>query len=242
MTKAAERPLVDPTFYPVEDDMPQGMLYGLIIELLRPLVARWLDERGVRACVGADNFIYWVQHAPTICVAPDVYVMRDVDPGLAPGCWKLWEQGAPPSFALEVIGGDGRKDDVITPRRHDDLGTRELVIFDATSASGRPRFQVDRRDDEGRLALARHTDADRVRSRELGAWLRAVGAGDDLRLRLATGARGDTLVPTDAERADAERAARTREQAARERERAAREAAEAEVDRLRAEIERLRRG
>ncbi len=232
---AARRPLVDPTFYPVEDDMPEGMLHGLIVDQLRPLVARWLATRGVRACVGADNFIYWVQYAPTICVAPDLYVLPGVDPGLAPPCWKLWEQGAPPSFAVDVLSGVGRKDDTLSPLRYDEIGARELVIFDATwpSPSGRPRFQVYRRAKDGSFAIVRHTDGDRVRSRVLGCWLRAVGEGDALRLRIATGPRGDDLVPTDAERADAAEAARAAAEAAHA-------AADAEVARLRAEIARLR--
>ncbi|HEY2408924.1 MAG TPA: Uma2 family endonuclease, partial [Polyangiaceae bacterium] len=43
---------------------------------------------------------------------------------------------------------------------------------------------------------------DRVRSRELGCYLRAVGEGSALRLRIASGARGRTLfaTPEEAER------------------------------------------
>ena len=74
------------------------------------------------------------------------------------------------------------------------------------------------------------TDADRVRSAVLGCWLRAVGEGDTVRVRLATGLRGDDLVPSDAERAAAvDRSAQE--------ERRRREHAEAEIARLR---ERLR--
>jgi hypothetical protein len=59
----------------------------------------------------------------------------------------------------------------------------------------------------------------------LGCWLRSVGSGSALRIRLAEGSRGDALVPTEAEA-----------------ERAATEAARAENRRLRAELERVRRG
>lgn len=75
------------------------------------------------------------------------------------------------------------------------------------------------------------TDADRIRSRALGCHLRAVGEGTALRLRIASGARGDTLYRTDAERAEAEHARAEAESARAER-------AEAELGRLRAQLAR----
>ena len=43
-------------------------------------LARFLADRGERAFVGADQFIYWVQYEPTRAVAPDIYVLPGVDP------------------------------------------------------------------------------------------------------------------------------------------------------------------
>lgn len=241
MAKPAERPAVDPTFYPWHEKVGESTLQMRIVELLRPLLERWLAERGVRAFVGADQFIYWVQFAPRTTIAPDLYVMPGFDPDVSPKCWKLWEHGVAPSFALEVVSGLGVKDYTQSPAKYDEMGARELVIFDPRPASELewPRFQVYRRAKDGGFPLVRHTNGDRVPSRALGGWLRAVGDGGGVRLRLATGTRGEDLVPTDAEIAVRERATIEELRAAREVERGA---ADAEIARLRAEIERLRRG
>ncbi len=223
----------DPTIYPVVEKMGESSLHRFIVELLRPLLANVLAERGVKAFVGADQFIYYVQHAPTYCVAPDVYVMPGIDAGIDVGCWKTWEHGVVPSFALEVVSlNNPRKDTVQSPVRHADLGTKELVIFDPHHAGRRDashrvappnppsRWLVFRRVPRRGLIQVQASTADRVYSKTLRLWLRATGEGDDTRIRLAEGPEGDDLIPTPEER---ERAAL------------------AEIARLRAEIERLRR-
>jgi hypothetical protein len=63
------------------------------------------------------------------------------------------------------------------------------------------------------------SQADRVRSKELGVWLRQVGDGDDARVLPAFGKAGDELMPTPEER-----------------ERAGRERAELEIKRLQAAL------
>ena len=255
VSAAAKRPSTpDPTHYPVEDDVGEGIVHRLVADLLRALVERWLAQRGKPTFVGASQFVYWVQHEPTRSVAPDVYVLPGVAPGTDVKTWKVWETGVVPSFALEVVSSDVDKDYEHGPRRYDELGVRELVVFDPEydldppargSRNERCRWQVFRRVPRRGFVLVLRTNADRVRSKVLGAWLRVVGDGSALRVRLATDARGDLLLPTEAEaeRAakEAERAAKEAERAAREAERAGREAAEAEVAKLRAELEALRR-
>ena len=104
--------------------------------------------------------------------------------------------------------------------------------------------------------------ADRVESRYLGCALRVVSERGNVRLRLATGRQGETLVPTEAERLDAaegralteriaretlalqlqnERDARTEAEARAQAERDARTEAETALARALDEIERLRR-
>ncbi|MDI1445537.1 Uma2 family endonuclease [Polyangium sp. 6x1] len=255
----------DPTFYPVFDDMGESALQRLMTELLRPLIARFLAERGVQAFVGADQFIYWIKGNAKAVVAPDVYVMPGFPPDVAPRCWKVWQTGVAPSFALEIVAEEDENKDVSqSPQRHDELGTRELVVFDpyVDVRSGRTRFRVHRRDEEKKLVLVEATNADRIRSEVLGCVLRAVGGGDAMRLRLAVDAEGEELFPTEAEAAEganrkAEIAARKAEEAEREAEearkaelaaretldaeRVARRNLELELARMRAELERLRR-
>lgn len=95
-----------------------------ICELLRPLLERFLIERGQLAFVGADQFLYWRQHDPVSCVAPDLYVMPGVAPDTDVKAWKNWESGVVPAFALEVVAEDRRKDYERAPARHAELGTR----------------------------------------------------------------------------------------------------------------------
>jgi hypothetical protein len=115
--------------------------------------------------------------------------------------------------------------------RYGALGVPEVVLFDPSwEAHGRGYcWQVFRR--VGRRGLVRvdATRGDRVRSKALGCWLRAVGQGRDVRVRIALGSRGDAIVPTGEEA----------ERAAKEQERAAKEAALTRVRELEAQLRRL---
>ncbi|HEY4160355.1 MAG TPA: Uma2 family endonuclease [Polyangiaceae bacterium] len=218
----------DPTIYPVEEKVGEDLLQRWIVELLRPLLARWFDAQGIVALVGADQFIYYQQHNPIERVAPDVYVLPGVAPNTRVRSWKTWETSIVPSFALEIVSLNWGKDYLTSPARYGAMGVPEVIVFDpAPTGPERTRWQVFRRV-RGELRKVESSDADRVRSRALGCYLRAVGAEDTLRLRLATGPRGAVLFPTEdeAERAakEAERAAKEAERAAKEAERAAKEA------------------
>jgi Uma2 family endonuclease len=243
---AAQRVVVDdPTFYPATDDMGDPTLQIAISVLLLALVERWLASRGKPAFVCMNTFFYWKQFVRTECVAPDVYVLPGVSLSRRPPVWKVWETGKVPSFALEVVSSDVDKDYLESPPKYDRLGVKELVVFDPYHAASpdRVRWQVYRRVKNRGLVKVEATNADRVASRSLGCFLRAVGEGDDVRVRLGTGPGGDTLFPTaeeaqeraEADR-EAERAARERAEADRDADREVRERAEA--DRERAEADR----
>jgi hypothetical protein len=230
----------DPTIYPEEERVGEDMLQRWIMELLRPLLQWWLSSRGVRAFVGADQFIYWRQHDPHARLAPDVYVLPGVDPRTRVRTWKLWLDRVVPSFAFEVASQDWEKDYFEVPARYDELGVRELVVFDPEFAE-RPdgmRWQVFRRVGKRGLVRVEATQADRVRARSLGCWLRAVGEGRDVRVRIGVGAHGDELVPTAEEREATAEEREAAERAAKEAERAAKEAALRRVAALEAELRR----
>ena len=248
---AAQRPLPeDPTVYPVTDDMGDPTLQTFISFLLFSLLRRWFDARGKPIFVGANQFFYWKQFDASECLAPDVYLLPGVPQMVRVGAWKVWETGHVPSFAFEIVPSDVDKDYLVAPRKYDRLGVKELLVFDPDFAASpnRVRWQVFRRVKGRGLLRVEATNADRVRSRAIGCFLRAVGEGDEVRVRLATGPSGDTLFPTDEEaRAQAEaerteeRAARERAEAAQAEERAAREHAEAEIAKLRAELARTKK-
>jgi len=233
-TKGSRGP--DPTIYPVEEKVGEDILQRWIMELLRPLVDRWFRTRGIEAFVGADQFVYYRPHSPIERVSPDIFVLPGVRPDARVPSWKTWERGIVPSFALEIASKDWEKDYVEAPERYAAVGVSELIVFDPDPA-GHPEgiaWQVFRRVRNRPLTRIEVSQGDRVRSKVLGCFLRAVGEHESLRVRLGTGPRGDDLFPTgeESERAakEAERAAKEVERAAKEDERAAREAERAAKD------------
>jgi len=190
--------VVDPTIYPVDEKVGENSLHRWIVELLRPLVERWLRHRGVEAFVGADQFIYYRPHAPTERVSPDVYVLPGVRPNTHVSVWKTWERGIVPSFGLEVVSRYWEKDYVEAPERYAAAGIPELVVFDPwpDRHPDRVAWQHFRRIRNRPLTRVDVSGGDRMRVSALGCFLRAVGQGESLRLRVATGPRGDELFPT----------------------------------------------
>ncbi len=219
--------------------MAEHELQRLIAELLRPLIAQWLVAEGRVAHAGADQFFYWVEGDNGVRRAPDVYVVDGVPQDIpAVSSWKVWE-GHAPSFALEIVGDDWKKDYDEAPADYEAMGAKELVVFDpwATSRSRkRVRWQVWRRV-RGRLVRVEASQGDRVQSRALGCWLRAVSDKGKPCVRLATGARGDVLVPTAEERAESAKAEAARAAAEAERAAAEAERAKAEAESAKAEAE-----
>jgi Uma2 family endonuclease len=226
----------DPTIYPVEEKVGEDILQRWISELLRPLIERWFQQQNARAFVGADQFIYYGEHEPTLRVAPDIYVLPGVRPDTRVTSWKTWDKGIVPSFVLEIVSKDWEKDYVEAPEKYAAIGVPEVVIFDPMPArhSEGVTWQVFRRVGDRPLRRVEASQGDRLRSKALGCFLRVVGSGDGVRLRLGSGPRGDDLFPTaeEAERTAKEAAivAGDAERAAKESERAAKDAAVAARD------------
>ena len=207
----------DRTVYPVEERVGEDILQRWIVELLRPLIDRWLRERAETCFVGADQFLYFEQYNPGKRVAPDVYVLPNVASDTHVRSWKAWETKIVPSFALEIVSLDWEKDYIDAPQAHAELGTQELFIFDPLHTERRDgvRWQRYTRSPAGRFTLAQRTDDDRIASAVLGCLLRVVGFQQKQRLRLGLAPDGEVLFPTEAEA----------EEAAKEEERRAKEAA-----------------
>jgi hypothetical protein len=219
----------DRTVYPVEERLGEDIVQRWIVELLRPLIARWFAERGEPTFVGADQFVYYRQYDPLRRIAPDVYVMPGVAPDTPAKSWKLWEWQSVPSLAIEVVSQDWEKDYHEAPDKYGELGAQELIVFDPhhEERPERVRFQRFARPG-GKWQRVEHTNQERLRSEVLGAWLRSVDTGDQVLLRIATNPAGDELFPT------AEEAAEAREKA----ERRAKERALARVRELEEELKR----
>ena len=228
------KPLAARVEYPETDHMGEHETQFQIAVRLVPLVLAWLALKGVKAKVAGNQFWYFARGQPKRCRAPDLYVVWGVAPD-APdrATWKTWE-GHHPRFALEVVSDDWKKDYDEAPADYDALRVKELIVFDpgATARTRkRIRWQVYRRLRGRGLVRVFAGHGDRVESEVLACWIRLVDDNGNPRLRIGTGPHGDELLPTDAERADAERLAM-------EQERARADAAEAEIARLRALLSR----
>ncbi len=205
----------DPTIYPVSDDMGTSSFELFLRLLLLPLVRRWLAHQGRPCFVGADQFVYWERFNPSKCVAPDLYLCPALPPEALPDALKLWElgPGAVP-FALEVVSENKGKDYVVAPRKYEELGTKELVIYDPKyeHREGGWRWQVYRRKRRGGWKRPVVSNEDRVWSEYLAGWLRVVEVQQEPLLRLGMGQDGEELFPTqeeeDAQRLQAERQAK----------------------------------
>jgi hypothetical protein len=143
-------------------------------------VERWFAAKPGLTFVGADQFIYFKQFEPTRRIAPDVYVLPGVRPGLKIDSWKTWERGVVPSLVFEIVSQDYLKDYVDGPAAYAEVGVRELIIFDpeyASDPSERLRFQVYRRLPKRGLVRVDATNEDRVRSKVLGVLGARSGGG-----------------------------------------------------------------
>ncbi len=243
---AAGRRVPDPTIYPEEERLGEDILQRWIVEMLRPLLQRWLSSRRIVALVGADQFIYYRPHDAHARVSPDIYVLPGISPRRRVRSWKTWVDEVVPSFALEVVSHDWEKDYIEVIDRYDDLGIKELLVFDPDHRQNkqRVRWQVFRPVGKRGLVRIESTNDDRVRSKVLGCWLVAVGANGETRLRIGIGANGSEFFATaeEAERLEKEHERQSKEdaRAAAEHERLEKEAARADAASARALLEQER--
>jgi Uma2 family endonuclease len=203
VARASKERYREASYDPFEDDMGESSQQRFISELFRPEAEACMAERGAPTFVGADQYIGWDPDDGENVLAPDVYVLPGVEPGVDFEFWKVWQTGIVPSFALEIVSKRKKKDYTEVPPLYDELGVDELVIFDPRYKRRRReayRFQVYRRVEGRGFVRIEATNADRARSRTFGCWIRCVGEGERQRLRLARGLAGEDLVPTAAER------------------------------------------
>ena len=231
--------------YPESDDAVSETIKHAVqyAELLHMLRFVFRDRPDV--FVGGNNFIYYQEGDISQCFSPDAFVVLGARerPMEERGSFKIWEEGVPPSWVVELASKSTRKIDQ-GPKLHlyARLGIREYFLFDPLGTLLRPRLQGYRLQPDGNYVRLVGTE---LESEVLG--LRLIVRDGWLRLLdPATGA----LVPTQEEEHAArlrEREGRLREQearrvaeAARLREQETRRAVEEENVRLRAELARLR--
>jgi Uma2 family endonuclease len=219
-----------------EDDMGQSPEQSAIVNVFLGALKVRAEELGWNeAYVDFDQFFGWVPSEPLVRISPDAFVLRDPPPFPLPASWQVWRHGHhAPTFALEVVSQDWRKDYHEIPQKYAHLGVEELVIYDPAAADRQTRveervpIQLYWRAPDG-LFVCRYTGEGPVESSVLGVHLVIVRTETWSFLRLAYDPEGRHLVPTEVERAENARdeAARQRDEAARQRDEATRQRDEA---------------
>ena len=180
--------------------------------------------------VSGNLLLYYEEGDPTESVAPDVFVVRGVAKGWR-RVYKVWEEGRPPDWVLEISSRGTRWEDRTTKRGlYEVLGVAEYFLFDPLEEYLRPPLQGYRLT-AGRYQSIVPLPSGGLPSEALGLELH----WESGRLRLFDPASGRWLLtPAETE------AARQAAEAHLAQEAAARREVEVELARLRAELARLR--
>ena len=239
----------------VEDGMLQNPIIGDIASILR----LHFKPRADSVLVSGPTFILYDINDPNARIAPDCYVVFDVDAHAIVGhnSYRLWQWGKPPDFALEIASESTALNDLTAKRDiYARIGALEYWRFDPSGGELYGEPLAGERLVDGRYEpYPIHTDADGdiwAHSQALNLdfymrgnrfWVRDSATGEWLNfIEAEVEAHEVTKLAHDMERQahEATRLAYEAEVEARRRERQARLSAEAQVRELRAELDSRR--
>lgn len=207
--------------YPDSDGQPmaESTLHRRVMsDLIEALERRFEADPGV--WVGGNLLLYYVEGNPRFSVSPDV-LLAPVAKWDRP-IYKLWEEGQPPRFVIEVTSSTTRQEDLGKKKDlYQRLGVEEYILFDPLGDYLEPRLQGHRLQAGRYVQIPLQPDGSLL-SRVTGLILQPEGTN----LRLIDAETGERLLWI-AELRAAGRAAEERTQALEE-----------EVARLRAELAR----
>ena len=239
-------------YYPESDGQPMAeseLHQDWMIRIMDILRQRYLGEQ---VYVAGNMFLYYVEGSPEASVAPDVFVVRGINP-IRRKSYKLWVEKQPPNVVFETTSAATSNTDLeVKPEIYASIGVAEYFLYDPTAEYLKPSLQGRRLTRSGYISIRPNLEG-RLESQQLDITLELDGVDLVLRDRqtgkvLETGAeiakreaaknRREALRQRAAKQA-AKREAEARRQEA-QRERAAKEAAERESEARRQEAERER--
>lgn len=209
--------------YPESDGKPMGET-----DLHRNWMMRLYDMlhyhyRNEQVYIASDLLLYYEEGDVRKFIVPDIFVVKDSDPGFR-RTFRTWDEGRIPNTVIEVTSKSTRREDeLFKPYRYEMIGVRELFLYDPTGDYLTPRLHGYRLQSDG-YARIEPDSADVLESDELDLQF-SLQSGELILRDRSTG----HVLPTEAEA----------ERTARDAERTAREAAEAEVQQLREQLKRL---
>jgi len=223
-----------PLHFPESAEMPEHKIHLSLRTFLYQLLRFAL---GPGHSVGSEQLVYWLATNPRRCLAPDLFLKRDI-PDTMFGTWKTWHHGAP-DLAVEIVspseGGGLAWEEKLEGYR--EMGVGELVRFDPEAPEGARLRIWDRLEED---LVERVVTVDRAQCVTLG-WIWIVCPIEEcpVGLRLEE-ARGELVMSaSEVERAES-RKARAESQDARAESQDARarvQVLEEELAKLRAERE-----
>ena len=127
--------------YPESDGMPMAETeVHLEWTIYVRDILKW-QYREQQVYVGCDMFVYYVEGEPSACVAPDIFVVKDCDPGRR-RIFQTWAEGRVPDVAIELTSRSTRRvDSLEKPQRYAQIGIKEYILFDPTVEYLQPPLQ-----------------------------------------------------------------------------------------------------
>ena len=122
--------VVDGVHYPDSDGhfLPESPLQARAIMNVRSALQLHFDKVD-NVVLEGDMFMYYEEGNPAASIAPDIFVVLEHDLGDR-GVYKLWEEGKPPDFALEVISPSSEIRNALQKRAlYAGLGIGEYFLF-----------------------------------------------------------------------------------------------------------------
>ena len=122
--------VVDRVHYPDSDGhfLPENPLQARAVVNVRSALQQHFDQ-AENVVLEGDMFLYYEEGNPAASIAPDIFVVLEHDLGDRP-VYKLWEEGKPPDFALEVISPSSEIRNSVQKRAlYARLGIGEYFLF-----------------------------------------------------------------------------------------------------------------
>ncbi len=135
-------PLAKCIHYPDSDGrfLPENRLEAKAVVNLR-IALQHHFAKVPNVVVEGGMFIYYEEGNPRKSIAPDLYVVLDHDLGDRM-VYKLWEEGKPPDFALEVISPSSEiRNRVDKVALYKQLGIGEYFVFQPLTERPEPRLR-----------------------------------------------------------------------------------------------------
>src|SRR4051812_7653664 len=133
-------PLAKEIEYPTSDGQPMAESQQHMLVMMNLIVGLKLRYAAAPDIwVGGDFFLCYEEGNPKACVVPDVLVAKGVVKWDRPN-YLLWEE-KPPSLVVEVTSFKTRRKDQRKKALYEQIGVKEIVLFDLYGEYLIPRLQ-----------------------------------------------------------------------------------------------------